>query len=135
MRGRDFQENKPEMLQIWMTSNNKEFDKNHLLQRFLLKADRHIRICEACLVSKAWARAPHCAAPFLVLDLRWIPWKESIIRRLFVHPRGGMFTLTLRHGNTTALPIHESLNLQYPNGNFQVVISVMSLLVKYVLST
>ena len=25
MRGRDFEENKPEMLQMWMTSNNKEF--------------------------------------------------------------------------------------------------------------
>lgn len=52
MRGRDFQENKPEMLQIWMTLHNIEFDKNHLLQRFLLKADRHIHTGEACLVSK-----------------------------------------------------------------------------------
>ena len=52
MSGRDFQENKPEMLQMWMTSYNKEFDKNHFRQLFFFKADRHIHICEACLVSK-----------------------------------------------------------------------------------
>lgn len=47
-----------------------------------------------------------------------------------------MFTLPLRHV-IQLHPIHESLNLLYPNGKFHVVYSVMSLLVKYgeILST
>ena len=68
MRGGDFQEIKPEMLQIWMTSNNKEFDKNHLRQLFFIKQidtstyAKHV-LCRSMGPSSSLRCSISCARP------------------------------------------------------------------------